>query len=80
MTNAPMNSDERAPQFAEPRNALCQFVAEVCRDLEVGQNRLSRSETVEQLLEAATHTHKTLVDHGQMLGHYVQLVQNWRGP
>ncbi len=64
----------------QPREALCQFVAEVRRDLELGHNQLTSSESVEQLISAATHTHRTLVDHGQTLGEYVQMVQNWRQP
>ena len=79
MTDAPTpNGIVTTKQIEEPQKALCQFVAEVRADLEVGHTRLSSSETVEQLITAATHTHKTLVDHGQTLGEYVQMVQNWR--
>ena len=81
MTNAPTPNEIVTPtQFEEPRKALCQFVAEVRADLEAGHTRLTSSETVEQLISAATHTHKTLVDHGQTLGEYVQMVQSWRQP
>jgi hypothetical protein len=81
MTSAPTPNDIVTPtQFEEPRKALCQFVAEVRRDLEDGHTRLSCSESVEQLISAATHTHKTLVGHGQTLGEYVEMVQNWRQP
>jgi len=73
MTNATMFSEE-------PRAALCEFMAEIRRDLELGHNDLSSSETVEQLIVAAIQTHKTLVDHGQTFGQYVQMVRNWRQP
>jgi hypothetical protein len=80
-----MNDETRIPTelaipapFAKPREALIQYVAEVRRDLEAGHEKLSSSETVEQLIVAATHTHQTLVDHGQALGEYVQMVQSWR--
>lgn len=82
MTNAPMIPNEVATStaFGEPRTALCEYVAEVRRDLEIGHTSLTTSESVEQLIAAATHTHKTLVDHGQAFGEYVRMVQNWRQP
>ena len=82
MTNATAHPTEGgySSDYVQPREALCQFVAEVRRDLELGHNQLTSSESVEQLISAATHTHKTLVDHGQTLGEYVQMVQNWRQP
>jgi hypothetical protein len=80
-----MTNESRMPtepvipaHFEKPREALIQYVAEVRRDLEAGHEKLSSSETVEQLIVAATHTHQTLVDHGQTLGEYVQIVQSWR--
>ena len=81
MSNAPTPNEIVTPSHLdEPRKALCQFVAEVRRDLDDGHTSLSCSQTVEQLILAATHTHKTLVDHGQTLGEYVQMVVNWRQP
>ena len=74
------NVGSSSTDFAQPREALCQFVAEVRRDLELGHDQLTSSESIDQLIRAATHTHKTLVDHGQTLGEYVQMVQNWQQP
>ena len=80
MSNAPLilNGVGNSTQFAEPRTALCEFIAEVRRDLEAGHNCLSSSESVEELIAAATQTNKTLTDHGQTFGEYVQMVQSWR--
>ena len=60
MSNAPsiLSGVGNSTQFAEPRTALCEFIAEVRRDLEAGHSRLSSSESVEQLVAAATQTHK----------------------
>jgi hypothetical protein len=66
-------------QLAGPRESITQFVAEVCRDLESSKVRLSAVDTVDELVVAATDTHKTLVDHGQTMGEFIQIVQNWRG-
>lgn len=65
-------------QLKGPREALSQFVAEVRRDLEASHTRLTAADTTEQLVEVATETHKTLVGHGQTMGEFVQIVQDWR--
>jgi hypothetical protein len=80
MSNAPsiLSGVGNSTQFAEPRTALCEFIAEVRRDLEAGHSRLSSSESVEQLVAAATQTHKALTGHGQTFGEYVQMVRNWQ--
>jgi hypothetical protein len=65
-------------QLAGPRESITQFVAEVCRDLEASKVRLSEVDTVDELVVAASDTHKTLVDHQQTMGEFVQIVQNWR--
>ena len=65
-------------QLAVPRESLTQFVAEVCRDLEASKVQLSGVDSVDKLVAVATDTHKTLVDHGQTMGEFVQIVQNWR--
>ena len=71
-------NDSAMFQLKGPREALSQFVAEVCRDLESSHIRLSAAATPEQLVEAAAHTHKTLVGHGQTMAEFVQIVQDWR--
>jgi hypothetical protein len=65
-------------QLAGPLESITHFVAEVCRDLEASKNRLSGVASVDELIVAATDTHKTLVDHGQTMGQFVQIVQDWR--
>jgi hypothetical protein len=72
--SAPQTPD----QLAGPRASITQFVAEVCRDLEASKVRLSEVDTVDELVVAASDTHKTLVDHQQTMGEFVQIVQNWR--
>jgi hypothetical protein len=71
-------NDSSVVQLKGPREALSQFVAEVCRDLESSHTRLSAVCTAEQLVEVATETHKTLVGHGQTMGEFVQIVRDWR--
>lgn len=71
-------NDSSAAQLKGPREALSQFVAEVCRDLESSHTRLSAASTAEQLVAVATDTHKTLVGHGQTMGEFVQIVRDWR--
>jgi hypothetical protein len=61
-----------------PREALGQFVADVCRDLESRQMTLLAAGTGEQLIAAADDTYKTLVSHAQNMGEYVQVVRDWR--
>ena len=65
-------------QLAGPRESIAQFVEEVCRDLGASKARLSEVGTVDELVAAATDTHKTLMDHGQTMGQFVQIVQNWK--
>lgn len=71
-------NDAAILQLKGPREALSQFVAEVCRDLKSSHTRLSAADTTEQLVKAATDTHKVLVSHGQTMGEFVQIVQDWR--
>lgn len=71
-------NDSSIFQLKGPREALSQFVAEVRRDLESSHSRLSAADTTEQLVKAATDTHKVLVSHGQTMGEFVQIVQDWR--
>ena len=80
MKDAPvLPSAPQAPaQLAGPRESITQFVAEICRDLEASKVRLSGAGTVDELVLAATDTHKTLVDHEQTMGQFVEIVQNWR--
>ena len=61
-----------------PREALGQFVADVCRDLESRQMSLLAADTGEQLIAVADDTYKTLVSHAQNMGEYVQVVRGWR--
>jgi hypothetical protein len=65
-------------QLAGPRESITQFVDEVCRDLGASKDRLSGVETIDELVMAATDTHKTLMEHEQTMGQFVQIVQNWR--
>jgi hypothetical protein len=71
-------NDSSTSQLKGPREALSQFVAEVCRDLESSHTRLSAADTTEQLVKVATDTHKVLVSHGQTMGEFVQIVRDWR--
>lgn len=71
-------TDSSVLQLKGPREALSQFVAEVCRDLESSHTRLTAADTTEQLVEVAAETHKTLVGHGQTMGEFVQIVRDWR--
>ena len=76
---ADLHSAPQAPtQLAGPRESITQFVDEVCRDLGASKARLSEVGTVDELVAAATDTHRTLVDHGQTMGQFVQIVQNWK--
>jgi hypothetical protein len=80
MKDAPdLPSSPQVPaQLAGPRESITQFVDEVCRDLGVSKARLSEVGTVDELVAAATDTHKTLIEHGQTMAQFVQIVQNWR--
>ena len=80
MKDAPVlpNAPQTSAQLAGPRESITQFVDEVCRDLEASKDRLSGVDSVDELIVAATDTHKTLVDHGQTMGQFVQIVQRWR--
>lgn len=71
-------NDSSVVRLKGPREALSQFVAEICRDLESSHTRLSAADTTEQLVKVATETHRTLVGHGQTMGEFVQIVQDWR--
>jgi hypothetical protein len=71
-------NDSSTIQLKGPREALSQFVAEVCRDLEASHSRLTAADTTERLVEVATQTHQTLVGHGQTMGEFVQIVRDWR--
>jgi hypothetical protein len=71
-------NDSLTIQMKGPREALSQFVAEVCRDLESSHTRLTAADTTEQLVEVAVETHKTLVGHGQTMGEFLQIVRDWR--
>ena len=71
-------NDSSTLQLNGPREALSQFLAEVCRDLESSHSRLSAADTTEQLVKAATDTHKVMVSHGQTMGEFVRIVQDWR--
>ena len=72
-------TNPQAPaQLAGPRDSIAQFVDEVCRDLGANRARLSGVETIEELVAAATDTHKTLAEHEQTMGHFVQIVHSWR--
>jgi hypothetical protein len=77
MNDAPMSRPDPAP-LARPREAISHFVGEVCRDLEARKSRLESVDSVDQLISAATETHKTLVDHGRTMGQFLQFVQSWR--
>ena len=77
MKDAPMSPPEHAP-LARPREAISHFVGDVCRDLQAQKDRLETANTVDQLIRAATETHKALVDHGQTMGQFVQFVQKWQ--
>ena len=77
MKDAPMPPPEHAP-LARPREAISHFVADVCRDLEAKKNRLETAGTVDQLIAAATDTHKSLVEHGHTMGQYLHFVQSWQ--
>ena len=77
MKDAPMPPPEHAP-LARPREAISQFVADVCRDLEAKKDRLETAGTVDQLIAAATDTHKSLVEHGHTMGQYLSFVQSWQ--
>ena len=77
MKDAPMSPPEHAP-LARPREAISHFVGDVCRDLQAKKNRLETAGTVDQLIQAATDTHKSLVDHGQTMGQFLQFVENWQ--
>ena len=80
MNDAPIvpAAPQHTTQLKGTREALSQFVAEVCRDLQSGHTKLAAADTAEQLLTAATDTHKAMLDHGQAMGEYVQIVRNWR--
>lgn len=76
---ADLHSAPQVPaQLAGPRESITQFVDEVCRDLGASKARLSDVGTVDELVAAATDTHRTLLDHGQTMGQFVQIVQKWR--
>ena len=77
MKDAPMSPPGPA-QLARPREAISQFVGEVCRDLESQRVRLGAVDSVDQLIIAVTDTHKTLVEHGRTMGQFLQFVHNWR--
>jgi hypothetical protein len=79
MKDAPATASaaQTPASLAGPRESITQFVAEVCRDLEASKVRLSTVDTVDELVVAATDTHKTLVDHEQTMGQFVQIVQKW---
>jgi hypothetical protein len=77
MKDAPMSPPEHAP-LARPREAISHFVDDVCRDLEAKKNRLETAGTVDQLIAAATDTHKSLVEHGHTMGQYLRFVQSWQ--
>ena len=77
MKDAPMTPPEHAP-LARPREAMSHFVADVCRDLATKKNRLETAGSVDQLIEAATDTHKSLVDHGHTMGQFLKIVRNWQ--
>jgi hypothetical protein len=80
MKDAPVLPDapQASVQLAGPRESITQFVDEVCRDLELSKDRLSRVDSVDELIGAVTDTHRSLVDHGQTMGQFVRIVQNWR--
>ena len=71
-------NDSSTLQMKVPREALSQFLAEVCRELESSHTRVSAADSTEQLVKAATDTHKVLVSHGQTMGEFVRIVQDWR--
>ncbi|HKX98329.1 MAG TPA: hypothetical protein VJL86_01295 [Steroidobacteraceae bacterium] len=77
MKDAPLTPPEHAP-LARPREAMSHFVEDVCRDLEAKKNRLEAAGSVDQLIEAATDTHKSLVDHGHTMGQFLKIVRNWQ--
>ena len=77
MKDAPMPPPEHAP-LARPREAISHFVGDVCRDLEAKKSRLETAGSVDQLIEAAHDTHRSLVDHGQTMGQFLKFVQNWQ--
>ena len=73
------SSPPQAPTpLASPRESISQFVEEVCRDLGASKARISGVGTVDELVAAATDTHKALLEHGQTMGQFVQIVQNWK--
>ena len=80
MKDAPVfpSAPQTRVQLAGPRESITQFVAEVCRDLEPSKVRLSGVKTVDELVVVATDTHKTLLDHEQTMGQFVEIVQDWR--
>ena len=80
MKDAPVlpSGREVPTHVAGPRESITLFVTEVCRDLEASKSRLSTVDTVDALIVAATETHKTLADHEQTMGQFVQFVQSWR--
>ena len=77
MKDAPLTPPEHSP-LARPREAMSHFVADVCRDLAAKKNRLEAAGSVDQLIEAATDTHKSLVDHGHTMGQFLKIVRNWQ--
>ena len=64
--------------LTKPREALCNFVGDVCIDLEARKNRLGAVQSVDQLIAVATDTHKSLVDHGHTMREFLQFVQDWQ--
>ena len=80
MKDAPIDASSirGSRQLAGPREALSQFVAEVRRDLESRQEKLSAADTAEELCAVAADTHRSLVDHGETMGEFVRIVKDWR--
>jgi hypothetical protein len=77
MNDAPFASPG-LPSLAKPREAILNFVGDVCTDLESKRNRLGAVQSVDQLISVATDTHKALVDHGHTMRQFLQFVQDWQ--
>lgn len=80
MKDAPIDASSLrgSRQLAGPREALSQFVAEVRRDLESSHVKLSAADTADQLCAVAVDTHRSLMSHGETMGEFVRIVQDWR--